>query len=53
MPQVGAALWLGGLEAVTDGLRDSEESASARLHKWLFTILSIVLITQDVSLTGQ
>ncbi len=48
-----AALWLGGLEAVTDVLRDSEDLFMATLYKWLCTILSIVLTTQGVRLTGR
>ncbi len=49
-----AALWLGGLAAVNDGLRHTENSAyspqsqtlvSTRLYRRLRTILSIVLTT--------
>ncbi len=64
-----AALWLGALEAITDGLRDSKDlvlagaklveaslfaakPSSARYQNRLCTILSSVLTTQDVRLTG-
>ncbi len=59
-------MWLGGLEAVTHGLRDSgnlnrnpayslqsQHRVSARFNRRLCTILSIVLTTLDVRLTSR